>query len=295
MASTSRPRVLILGLDGSTWDLFSGFAEDGTMPNLASYLDRGASSDLVTVVPPVTATSWTTFFTGLNPGKHGVFEFLLRRKGLSEGAVSDRNPFGEIPVNSTLRDGLPIWQLAGREGLKSVLLSVPITYPPEELNGSMVSGFLTPFGKRDFAYPPAVLDDIERHFGPYKLYHRQVYSKRGVGDVLDELFDVLEFNIKVTRFMMGKQDWNLLFSHFWGTDRAQHELWHLLDENHPRYDRREGEEYGPRLRRFYRELDKGLKAIVDDAGDRVGLLDFRPERKGPFGRFMVTAWKTDKK
>ena len=286
MASTSGPRVLILGLDGSTWDLFSKLAEDGTMPNLASYLDRGASSDLVTVVPPVTATSWTTFFTGLNPGKHGVFEFLLRRKGLSQGAVSDRNPFGEIPVNSTLRDGLPIWQLAGRAGLKSVLLSVPITYPPEELNGSMVSGFLTPFGKRDFAYPPAVLEDIEQHFGLYKLYHRQVYSKRGVGDVLDELFDVLDYNIKVTRYMMGKGDWNLLFSHFWGTDRAQHELWHLLDEHHPRYDRREGEEFGPRLRRFYRELDKGIKEIVDDAGD-ANILIVSDHGFGPIHRFLA--------
>ncbi len=286
MASTPSPRVLILGLDGSTWDLFSKFAGDGTMPNLASLLERGASSDLVTVVPPVTATSWTTFFTGLNPGKHGVFEFLLRRKGLSEGAVSDRNPFGEIPVNSTLRDGLPIWQIAGRSGLKSVVLNAPITYPPEQLAGSMVSGFLTPVGKRDFAYPPGVLEEIEQRFGPYKLYHRQVYSKRGVGNVLDELFDVLDYNIKVTRYMMGKGDWNLFFSHFWGTDRAQHELWHLLDENHPRYDSREGAEFGPRLRRFYRELDKGLGEIADDAGD-ANILMVSDHGFGPIHRFLA--------
>jgi predicted AlkP superfamily phosphohydrolase/phosphomutase len=294
MASSPTPRVLVLGLDGSTWSLFSRFAGDGTMPNLACLMESGASSDLVTMVPPVTATSWTSFFTGLNPGKHGVFEFLLRRRGLSERAVSERNPFGEIPVNSTLRDGIPIWQLAGRAGLKSVVLSVPITYPPEQLNGSMVSGFLTPFGKRDFACPPAVLEDIERHFGPYKLYHRQVYSKRGVGKVLDELFDVLDFNIKVTRYMMAKGDWNLLFSHFWGTDRAQHELWHLLDESHPRYDRREGAEFGPRLRRFYRELDKGLKEIVDDAGD-ANVLIVSDHGFGPIHRFLAfNVWLLDR-
>jgi predicted AlkP superfamily phosphohydrolase/phosphomutase len=267
MAASGKRKVLILGLDGSTWDLFSRFAEDGTMPNLRAFIKRGVSAELVTAVPPVTATSWTTFFTGLNPGKHGVFEFLLRRRGLSEHAVTERNPFGEIPVNSTLRDGMPIWELAGQAGLKSVIVSVPITYPPEKINGCMISGFLTPFGRRDFVHPPSLLAEIESRFGPYRLYHRQVYSKKGVNSVLDELFDVLDFNIKVTRYLMETQDWNLFFSHFWGTDRAQHELWHLLDPDHPRYDRAEGEVYGPRLKRFYNELDRGLGQILGDVGE----------------------------
>jgi predicted AlkP superfamily phosphohydrolase/phosphomutase len=265
MTSSAKRRVLILGLDGSTWDLFLRFAEDGTMPTLRSLLERGPSCDLVTMVPPVTATSWTSFFTGLNPGKHGVFEFLLRRKGISEAAVSKRNPFGEIPVNSTLRDGLPIWELVGRAGMQSVVVSVPITYPPEKINGCMISGFLTPFGKRDFTHPPSLLDELEAEFGPYKLYHRQVYSKKGVGLVLDELFDVLDFNVKVTRHLMRKVDWSLFFSHFWGTDRAQHELWHLIDETHPRYDAKEGKRFGPRLRGFYSALDEGLRQILADA------------------------------
>jgi predicted AlkP superfamily phosphohydrolase/phosphomutase len=267
MTPRGERKVLILGLDGSTWDLFSELISDGTMPNLSKLVGRGAAGDLMTMVPPVTATSWTSFFTGLNPGKHGVFEFLLRRRGLSELAVSARNPFGEIPVNSTLRDGLPIWDLAGRAGLRSAVISVPITYPPEKINGCMISGFLTPFGRRDFVHPPGLLEDIEARFGPYRLYHRQVYSRRGVGLVLDELFDVLRFNIDVTRYLMDRLEWNLFFSHFWGTDRAQHELWHLLDPAHPRYDRAEGQVYGPRLKEFYRLLDQGLAEIVGDAAD----------------------------
>jgi predicted AlkP superfamily phosphohydrolase/phosphomutase len=267
MATSGRRKVLILGLDGSTWDLFLRFAEDGTMPNLGRLIGRGVSSDLVTMIPPVTATSWTSFFTGLNPGKHGVFEFLLRRKGLSGREVSSKNPFGEIPVNSTLRDGRPIWELAGDAGLTSAVINVPITYPPEKVNGCMISGFLTPFGRRDFVYPPEVLDDLETRFGPYRLYHRQVYSKRGVGLVLDELFDVLDYNIKVTRHLMRELDWDLFFAHFWGTDRAQHELWHLIDESHPRYDPGEGKQYGRRLRAFYAELDRGLAEITGDADD----------------------------
>ena len=294
MASPAKPRVLILGLDGSTWDLFSKFAEDGTMPRLAELLKRGTSSDLVTLVPPVTAISWTSFFTGLNPGKHGVFEFLLRRRGLSENAVTARNPFGEIPVNSTLRDGKPIWEIAGDAGLKSAVLSVPITYPPEEVDGCMISGFLTPFGKRDFTHPPELLDDIEKRFGPYRLYHRQVYSKRGVGLVLDELFDVLDYNVKVTRHLMGNMDWNLFFSHFWGTDRAQHELWHLLDESHPRYDAAESAKHGPRLKRFFTELDRGVAEIIEDAGD-ANVIIASDHGFGPIHTFLAfNVWLLDK-
>ncbi len=267
MASRGSRKVLILGLDGATWDLLLKLIEDGTMPNLGSLLKKGVWGNLVTVVPPVTATSWTTFFTGLDPGKHGVFEFLLRRKGISQSAVSKRNPFGEVPVNSTLRDGKPLWVLADEAGLKSVVISVPITYPPEKINGVMISGFLTPLGKRDFVEPPGVLEELEGKFGPYKLYHRQVYSRRGVGKVIDELYDVLDFNIKVTRYLMKTRDWDLFFAHFWGTDRAQHELWHLLDDQHPQHSEEEAKVYAPRLKGFYRMLDEGLAQIVEDADD----------------------------
>ncbi len=265
MTSLPKRKVLILGLDGGTWDILTPMIRDGTMPNLGKIVERGVSSDLVSLIPPVTATSWTSLVTGLNPGKHGVFEFLLRRRGLSEAAVSRRNPFGEIPVNSTLLDGVPIWELASRAGLKSVVIGVPITYPPRQINGYMISDFLTPYGKRDFTWPPSLLDDLEARFGPYRLYHREVYSKRGVGRVIDELLDVLAFNIKVTRHLLSTVDWDLFMSHFWGTDRAQHELWHLLDHTHPRYDRKEAEIHGPRLKEFYRLLDQGLGEIVKDA------------------------------
>jgi predicted AlkP superfamily phosphohydrolase/phosphomutase len=267
MTSAGKRKVLILGLDGATWDVLGPLARDGTMPNLGSLMARGVVSDLVSLVPPVTATSWSTFVTGLNPGKHGVFEFLLRRKGLSRAAVSKRNPFGEVPVNSTLRDGVPIWELAGRAGMRSVVIGVPITYPPEQINGFMIGDFLTPYGKRDFTWPPSLLAELETRFGPYKLYHREVYSKRGVGRVIDELFDVLDLNLKVTRHMLRETDWNLFISHIWGTDRVQHELWHVLDPTHPRHDPAEGKRFGPRIKQFYAALDKGLGDIMEDAGE----------------------------
>ena len=293
MGDSPARRVVILGLDGATWALLRGLAADGTMPNLASYLEAGSSADLITQIPPVTATAWSSFVTGLNPGKHGVFEFLLRKKGLAEEARSAHNPFGEVPVNSALRDGMPIWDLAGEAGLKSVVKGVPITYPPSRIEGVMLSGFLTPFGRRDFAQPPEVLDELEREFGPYRLYHRQVYSRRGVADVLDELDGVLDFDVKVTRYLMKRIDWSLVISHIWGTDRASHELWHLLDESHPRHDREEARKYAPRLRAFYADLDRGLGEIIEDAGD-ASVVIMSDHGFGPIHTFLsFNIWLVD--
>jgi predicted AlkP superfamily phosphohydrolase/phosphomutase len=267
MTSPAKRKVLVLGLDGATWDVLLPLVEAGLMPNLGGLMGRGVSSPLVSLLPPVTATAWSSFVTGLNPGKHGVFEFLLRRKGLAAAAISKRNPFGEVPVNSTLRDGLPVWQIASRAGMKSVVVGIPITYPPSEINGLMISDFLTPYGKRDFTWPRSLLADLESRFGPYRLYHREVYSRRAAGRVIDELYDVLDFNVKVTRHLLATQDWNLFMSHFWGTDRAQHELWHVLDQDHPRHDPAEARTSGPRLKGFYEALDRGLGEITRDAGE----------------------------
>lgn len=294
MGGSTARRVMVLGLDGATWKLLRRFAGDGTMPNLASFLERGCAADLMTQVPPVTATAWSSFVTGLNPGKHGVFEFLLRKKGLSGEARSPRNPFGEVPVNSALRDGIPVWDLAGEAGLKSVVKGVPITYPPSSIEGVMLSGFLTPFGKRDFAQPPELLDELEARFGPYKLYHRQVYSKRGVADVIDELHEVLDFDINVTRYLMQRVDWSLFISHFWGTDRASHELWHLLDESHPRYDAGEARRHGPRLKAFYSSLDEGLRQIVEDAAD-ANIIIASDHGFGPIHTYLsFNMWLSDR-
>lgn len=290
MPSTARQRVLILGLDGSTWDILLPLCEQGVMPNLRSLLKQGAWGNLISVIPPVTATSWSSFCTGLNPGKHGVFEFLLRRKGVSERLVTRSNPFGEIPANSTLRDGKPLWILADEAGLRSVVIGVPLIYPPERINGVMIGDFLTPLGKRDFVEPAWVLEDLERLFGPYKLYHRQVYSRRTVGKVIDELHEILDYNLKVTSHLLKTQDWDLFFAHFWGTDRAQHELWHLLDRNHPNHDPEEARAFAPRLLDFYSKLDHGIAMLLDQAGDASKIIA-SDHGFGPIRRFFsMNVW-----
>ena len=79
--ATRKPRVLVLGLDGATFDLLDAWMERGLMPNVQRLATEGSRAVLRSVMPPVTAPAWTSFATGVRPGKHGVFDFRRRQSG----------------------------------------------------------------------------------------------------------------------------------------------------------------------------------------------------------------------
>src|SRR5260370_23370403 len=106
------------------------------MPRLSLFIDEGVRGLLETSIPPITPTAWVSWMTGKNPGKHGVFEFLIRQKGA--------NTLPDMPVSSRSRDGLPFWDILVKLGKLSIVTNVPCTYPPTILNGLMISDFLTP-------------------------------------------------------------------------------------------------------------------------------------------------------
>src|SRR3990170_1666122 len=73
--STPVRRLLIIGLDGATFDVLNPLIAEGRMPRLREAIAAGASGRLRSTVPPITPAAWTTFLTGKNPGSHGVIDF----------------------------------------------------------------------------------------------------------------------------------------------------------------------------------------------------------------------------
>lgn len=125
-ASERSPRyhqkLIILGIDGLDPDLVSQFMDKGSLPNMQKLARQGALQRLETTPSPG-AASWASFATGTNPGKHGVFgeEFRPERRGAA------------------------FWSLAGRAGVRSSVLAVPVTFPPEDVpNGELLSGWPAP-------------------------------------------------------------------------------------------------------------------------------------------------------
>lgn len=279
-------KVLFIGLDGATFDVLDPLIDRGLMPRLKLFIDEGVRGPLETTIPPITPTAWVSWMTGKNPGKHGVFEFLLRRKG--SGALPD------TPVNSRSRDGLPFWDLLGQMGKQAIVTNVPCTYPPAMVNGVMISDFLTPRGRRDFAYPASLIDEVESRFGPYELYITEVYTPGNVNKILDQLFTELEYKTNVNRYLMEQYGWDVFATHYWGTDRFQHELWHLLDETHPFFDRKEHDAHIGRIHEYWHAVDSTLGELFDDVGDDTTVYLGSDHGFGPIERFLCfNVWLID--
>lgn len=271
-------KVLFIGLDGSTFDVLDPLMKRGLMPRLQSFIGEGVRGLLETTIPPITPTAWVSWMTGKNPGKHGVFEFLLRRKGT--GALPDQ------PVSSRSRDGLPFWDILGQMGKSAIVTNMPCTYPPVMVNGVMVSDFLTPRGRRDFTYPESLLEELESKFGPYQLYITEVYSPGKVDNILNQLFDELEYKTKVNRYLMEQYGWDVFATHYWGTDRFQHELWHLLDESHPFFNRKEHDAHIGRIHEYWHAVDSTLGELFDSVGRDATVYLGSDHGFGPIRKFL---------
>jgi predicted AlkP superfamily phosphohydrolase/phosphomutase len=154
----SARRVIILGLDGLSPRVASEMMEAGQMPNLSLLREKGTFTSLGTTCPGISPVAWSSFMTGVNPGKHGIFDFLapdrkrylavlssvktgesLSMRGIGPFAREASRPFVKL-----LRRGTPFWSLLGRYGIRSTIIRVPITYPPEPLDGHLLSGMCVP-------------------------------------------------------------------------------------------------------------------------------------------------------
>src|SRR5262249_26345447 len=118
----------------------------------------------------------------------------------------------------------------------------------------------------DYTYPGELLDEIEAAFGPYRLHLSQTYARGNVDNVLDELFDELEYKAKVAEYLMTQKPWDAFFQYFWGTDRIQHELWHIMDQSHPRHDADEARRYKDRIDKYFSRVDEVVGRLVELAG-----------------------------
>lgn len=148
-------KLVVLGFDGMDPDLVRRWTADGKLPNFKRLIDRGGLYELATTHSPESPTAWASFATGVNPGKHNIYDFLVRdtRTYLPDLGMVRRVParflFGYFPIAKpqvlSIRGGTSFWVTAGRAGVRSSVLTVPVTYPPEEVpGGEMLSGLPLP-------------------------------------------------------------------------------------------------------------------------------------------------------
>jgi len=151
----SEKKVIILGFDGIDPDLLSGWMDEGKLPNLKDLRENGTFLEFETTNPPESPVAWSSFATGTNPGKTGIFDFLRRdpqtympdlaTSSFSEGKFLLRLFPIEKPSVASNRKGTSFWQIASQNGLKCTVLQAPVTFPPEKVQGGkLLSGLGVP-------------------------------------------------------------------------------------------------------------------------------------------------------
>lgn len=266
----------MIGLDGATFNLIHPFMAQGYLPNLKKLMQSGSWADLSSTIPPVTASAWTSFMTGKNPGKHGLFDFMQRRA----------DSYDLAPVSSFNRDGKAVWEIAGEAGKKSIIMGVPVTYPPTPVDGLMVTGMLTPRGAADYTYPPELKNEIAEAIGEYIVYSDEVYA-RGRGQIfLDALHYSIQQRAKTAAYLLHKYDWDLGILVFPETDTVCHGLWWAYDDTHHQHNQENAETFRNGIRDIYRDLDAYIGELIASLPKDTTVLIMSDHGHGPLRNFL---------
>jgi predicted AlkP superfamily phosphohydrolase/phosphomutase len=258
-------KLLILGIDGATFDLILPWVEAGHLPNLAALIEGGVHGDLASTLPPVTSPAWPTFMTGCNPGKHGVFDFI-------QPSGSDFSL-----VNATKIKQPTLWQRLSAAGYEVGVANVPVTFPPQPLNGFMISGILSPKGG-SFYYPDDLIDRYKAELGEYRVAPNVQYKPGNEADFIADIYSLIRAHGEWALRLMASESWDVLMVHFIALDIMMHALWRFMDRSHARY---EPSPYEQAIRDGYKMVDEYIGRLMDQLPPESNVLVMSDHGFGP--------------
>lgn len=259
-------KVVVIGWDGATFDVLRPMIQAGVMPALARMMSGSAHGVLFTTRPPVTCPAWPTMFTGVNPGKHGVFSFSFR----------DPNTGRMRTASGCDVDAPKIWDLLSEAGRRAAVLNVPITYPASIENGIMLSGFVSPDDSPRVLCPESLNGEFRREFDPLLLNwdvlsHRPA-DPRARERHIDTINNYLAIRNRQFEYLLDRGEFDFCFLVHEYTDRVQHLFYHLLDPRFSAYSAAENRRSVELLRDGFRELDRNLQWLLERFGPEANYM-----------------------
>ncbi len=235
--------TLLIGIDACCLPILEPLFEDDRVPTIRSIWEDGPSAELESQIPPWTASAWPSLYTGTNPGKHGVFDFLTYN-GYDWG-VANANTVAEPSL----------WELLDYHELGSVVVNVPMTYPPSEIDGAVVPGFTAP--EDPPCHPEEILDEIREEIGNYRVYP----TPGGEEDAFDEYVESVGMRGDAFRYLAERFEPDFGFVQFQVTDTVFHQYGYeeeLVAEIYEAVDRE--------IERILEATDPDLALLVSDHG-----------------------------
>jgi predicted AlkP superfamily phosphohydrolase/phosphomutase len=245
-------RVIIIGIDGASPSLLGWMLEENLLPSLQEIQQNGTGGTLLSTRHPITPAAWTSMLTGLGPGKHGLFDFRRRAYGT----------FAVELVRGSDRDGETIWHILSKAGRSTGVFNVPMTFPPERVNGFWVSGMDTPRTDTHYTYPSSLAQWLDRITDGY------VIDMEHDADTVEEyVTQALELQSKQqTAFenLLHRFQPDACMSTFVATDRLQHAFWKYIDPKSDAFTSQEATLPRQAIVQCYQQIDSLLGQILKD-------------------------------
>jgi predicted AlkP superfamily phosphohydrolase/phosphomutase len=257
---------VVIGLDGAAWHLLDPMIERGVMPRLAALRARGASGPLVSTVPTYTPPAWTSAATGVNPGRHGIYGFHV-------GHAQD------VPqklVHSGRIRSPAIWEIVNRQGARAGIYNLPLTYPPRDVDGWMVSGMMTPgYGQHlsGFVLPKRLEERILSWAPDYVVEIKTSWDQ----DWRDEslclrAIESITQRHRVLQGLLEDEPCEVVFTVLETPDRLQHAYYRYMDPDDEMYDTKQAGRIRPFLDRCFEGIDGIVGLLEDYAGEDGGVV-----------------------
>ena len=236
--SEDKPRVVLIGLDGATWDLIKPWAENGKLPTFKQLMDEGCWGVLESTIPPLSPSAWVSIYTGCKPAKHGIFGFVKRKE----------NSYFYRPISSRDIKKPTVWEILSKHNIRSIVINALFAYPPKKINGILITGLGTPSKYSNFVYPPSYKNLILSDFPKYDVDFNEdlLISSNDVKETVRRVEEITLEQIRLTKYFFENEKWSFMFSIFRALDVIQHFFWNDKDI----------------ILKFYRIFDEFLMELI---------------------------------
>lgn len=242
------PKLLIIGIDGANFNLINAWVATGDLPNIKKLVQLGVHGDLTSTIPPVTAPAWTSFMTGKNPGKHNLYNFI----------EAQPDSYSIRYTNTRTRLSDTIWRALNKAGHRVGVINVPMTFPPEPVDGFMISGLDAPGDSPDCVYPRDLYGELAEKFGAVNrqmVYLGNLQSPQQRESLLRELEEIDLHYLKLTKYLWNAHPVDVMMLVFTSTDTVQHFFWHYLDPSHHNFSGKDEPRFRDAILTTYKRID----------------------------------------
>lgn len=271
-------KVLVIGLDGAPFPLIEEWADKNLLPNLAALIKGGSFGVLQSTIPVHSPTAWASFITGMNPGKHGVFDFVRRE--------ADSYRLQVVRANQIA--GASLWQWLSENGRMVGVMNVPMTYPPESVNGFLITGLGTP-DYVDYTSPPELSQTLNA--AGYRVNKKFFFTPDRADEWLNDIYEITDLHGETAVRLMQENPWDFFMVVFRNTDEICHFFWHHMDPTHPWHNPSAPEHHRQAILKLYQQVDAWVGKLKAAAGGETDIIVMSDHGAGPLYKdVFINEW-----